>query len=262
MKDLQNTEPEYPVIINKVGITNIPYPIMVLKKNGTHLNTISTVSMYVSLMPGQRGTHMSRFIELLEKYKLDINSSGLENLSNDMIKELVSEYAEVQFDFPYFITKKSPVMHIEAPFSFNAGFLWINDCESITHKIRVDVGVTSLCPCSKEISKYGAHNQRAYVKLVVEPKHGQFIWFEDLAQIIENSASSPIYPILKRPDEKFVTEYAYTHPMFMEDMVRKVYFLTMEKYKGRIKYIYVKAESEESIHQHLAMAQIEEKLYV
>ena len=184
----------------------------------------------------------------------------LKDMCANMIDYLATEYAEVKMDFPYFITKTSPVSCQTSLFSLSAGFLWINNCDELTHKIKVRVGVTSLCPCSKEISKYGAHNQRAYVTLVLQPIGEEFIWFEDLIQIIENSASSPIYPLLKRPDEKFVTEYAYNHPMFMEDIVREVYHSVITKYKGKIKYIFIEAESEESIHQHLALSRIEKVL--
>jgi len=260
LKDVQSEEPEYPVIIDRVGIKNVKYPIRVLQKDNTHLNTVGNMSMFVSLLPGQRGTHMSRFIELLEKYKHDICGTALERMCNEMIDKLVTEYAQVKVSFPFFVRKQAPVTQKASLFDLTAGFSWKNDCDKLAHNLMVKAGVTSLCPCSKEMSKYGAHNQRAYVTIIVEPKHNEFIWFEDLVSIIDRCGSSPIYPLLKREDEKYVTEHAYDNPMFMEDVVRKVFHVIMEEYKDRIKYIKIIAESEESIHQHLAYAEIERRL--
>lgn len=259
MKDVQNEKPKYAVAINKVGISGIKYPINVLKKDTSHLHTISTMSTYVRLMPESRGTHMSRFIELIEKYKYDINGISIEKMVEEMITKLETDFAQVEIEFPYFIEKKSPVSKKSSLFPFTAGFLWINNGGKLTHKLKIKVVVTSLCPCSKEISKYGAHNQRAYITLVVKPKHGEFIWFEDLVHLVESCASSEIYPLLKRPDEKYVTEHAYDNPKFMEDVVREVEHKVRQAYNN-INYIYIKAESEESIHQHLAVAVIEEEL--
>jgi len=257
MKDIQSEEPRYPVIINKVGIKGIQYPIRVLTKDSRHLDTIATIATSVSLMPGQRGTHMSRFIEIIEKYKHNVDGIAIDKMCKEISEKLVTEYSEIDIEFPYFVSKKAPVSNKQSLYFLIAGFLWTLDADVLTHRLKVRASVTSLCPCSKEISKYGAHNQRAYITLVLQPKEGVFIWFEDMLDIIEMCSSSPIYPLLKRKDEKFVTERAYENPMFMEDVVRSVFHKSSEFYYNKVSYIKVSAESEESIHQHLAFAEIE-----
>ena len=260
MKDVQNTKPFYPSPIDRVGIKDLKYPIRILRKDNTQMHTIADVYMCVSLPPDKKGTHMSRFVELFEKYKQDIDRHNIEKMLEEMIKRFEANHAYVQMTFPYFIPKRAPVSRKSSIMETNCGFTWSITKDEMKHEILVKVPVTTLCPCSKEISKYGAHNQRAYVSVSIQPKGDEWIWFEDLIDIIESCASAPLYPLLKRKDEKFVTEQAYENPRFVEDLIREILVKIKENFDKKVLNVKIQVESDESIHTHKAFAMLKEEI--
>lgn len=252
--DIQNQKDHRNIEINKVGVKSIRYPITVLdKKNGTQ-HTIGTMNMYVNLPHHFKGTHMSRFIEILNRYRQGINIKNISHIMNEIKKSLRAESAHMEIEFPYFIEKEAPVTKAKSLMEYMCKF-WgsHNDTEDLI--VGVEVPVTTLCPCSREISKKGAHNQRSIVTVKIRFK--KFFWIEDLIKIVEDSASSEVYAILKRPDEKYVTEKAYSNPMFVEDVVRNV-AEKLEK-DPNITWFSVESENMESIHNHNAYAFVEKR---
>jgi len=257
MKDVQNDKSIYPISIEQVGIKEIKYPIRIQRKDTTYQPSIANIKLSVVLPQEARGTHMSRFIEIIEKHKADINGSKVKEIAKEITKTFKSNQAVIELTFPYFIEKRAPVSRISSIMQTSCGYRVIINNKDIKTILIVKVPVTTLCPCSKEISDRGAHNQRAYVTLDVWEK--DFVWFEDLIDLIEQCASAPIYPLLKRKDEKFVTEQAYDNPRFVEDLVREIFVKIKEKYKSKIPKVRIEVESEESIHQHKAFAVIEKE---
>lgn len=255
MKDVQKEKSSIPLSIEKVGIKEISYPIRVLKKDNSIQHTIAKLNLAVELPANIRGTHMSRFIELIEKHKQDINGQSINQIIKDIAKVFDAKKGYIEITFPFFIEKRAPVSRRSSIMQTICGYKNNIDNNKIETSLIVKVTVTTLCPCSKEISKYGAHNQKAFINLEIGEK--EFIWFEDIIDTVEQCASAPIYPLLKREDEKFVTEQAYDNPRFVEDLVREVYKKLLEKYKDRITRIKIEVESDESIHQHKAYAIIE-----
>ena len=260
MRDIQSEEPEIFVPIERVGIKNLYYPIKVLTKKKTFQDSIAEIRMSVYLPENNRGTHMSRFLELIEKYKNDVSKLSLNKCLYELKDKFNTDNCYIELTFPYFIEKKSPVKKIKSIMKIKCGLSSEIKNNELLQTVHISVPVTTLCPCSKEISKYGAHNQRAYVHTVIETDD-EFIWFEDVVQIIEESASAPIYPILKREDEKFVIEQAYENPRFVEDLVRLVYVKIRDKYKHQIRRLKIRVESDESIHQHMAFAEMRKNFH-
>lgn len=252
MQDIQKQKPKIPLKLSKVGVKGLLYPVRVLKKDGSYETTLAEISMAVCVPENQRGTHMSRLVELLEKNRHDINHLTLSKLLKEMQEVLGVNESYIEITFPYYLYKKAPKTGKESLMTYICGFKmnrWLNEEVST---LVVEVPVSTVCPCSKAISDRGAHNQRAYVTVEVEPL--EFIWFEDLIEVIESSGSSPVYALLKREDEKFVTEHAYDNPKFVEDVAREVYDKIFKRFK--VGNIIVKVESEESIHNHLAFAEV------
>jgi GTP cyclohydrolase I len=251
-KDIQNEFDERKVPINKVGIKDVKYPIIVEDKINKTQNTIADLNIYVNLPHQHRGTHMSRFIEVLNEFHKDNLINKLPEFLIEIKKRLKSESAFIEIKFPYFIDKIAPVSNIKSIMSYDCFFnaSYQNSYELI---IGIKVPITTLCPCSKEISDYGAHNQRSIV--TVEFSYNEFIWMEEIIEIVENQASCEIYSLLKRPDEKYVTEKAYDNPKFVEDIVRDVTLKLKED--KRIKWFRVQSENFESIHNHSAYACVE-----
>ena len=258
MKDVQQDKPEFSISIERVGVKDIKYPVRILKKSNDYQHSVATICMSVYLDKDSRGTHMSRFIETIEKYKSNINGPTLKDILKDSIKIFETTRAFIDISFPYFIEKRAPVSHQSSIMETTCGYKNEIIDGKITTSLVVKVPVTTLCPCSKEISDYGAHNQRAIVTLIAQEK--EFVWFEDLIDLIERSSSAPIYPLLKRKDEKFVTEQAYNNPRFVEDLVREIYNKINEKYKSKLSNIKIIVESDESIHTHKAFAIIEKEI--
>jgi len=252
MKDVQSQRPDQEIKINMVGIKSLKYPIRILDRTNKYQDTVATVSMFVDLPEKYRGTHMSRFVEILNKYRGEIAYKELKPVLMEMKEVFSASCAHLSMRFPYFILKRAPVSGEESLLEYTGFFeAWYSD--SYKFVLGASVPVTLVCPCSKEISDRGAHNQRAIITIKVEYK--EFVWLEELIEIAEQSASSPVYSLLKRPDEKFVTEKAYDNPKFVEDVVRDIARRLLDD--SRITYFKVEAESSESIHNHNAYAMIE-----
>lgn len=255
MKDIQNQEDFRNVPINKVGVKDVKYPITVLDKKNKAQNTIGNINMYVNLPHNFRGTHMSRFIEILNKYHNRLHIDTMSDILHEMGNRLEAEEAHMEMTFPYFIEKEAPVSKMKSLMEYECTYAGILKKNKEGFKIKVKVPVTSVCPCSKEISDYGAHNQRSHVTIEVKMK--DFVWFEDLIEIAENAASSPVYSILKRVDEKYVTERGYDNPMFVEDIVRNI-AVELNKLDS-IDWYHIESENFESIHNHSAYACIDSR---
>jgi len=254
LKDIQNLSDHRNIPIDKVGVKNINYPIIVLDKTKKHQHTIASINMYVNLPHQFKGTHMSRFIEIINKYRTEIGISNFHEILEEMLEKLDAESAHLEVTFPYFIEKEAPVTHSKGLMEYQCMFSGNKQKnKELDFIITIKAPVTSLCPCSKEISEFGAHNQRSIV--TIQFKFNKFVWIEDIVEIIEKCCSSPVYSILKRPDEKYVTEKAYNNPMFVEDMVREL-AERLQEHKD-ITWFVVEAENFESIHNHSAYALIE-----
>ncbi|MEA2101965.1 MAG: GTP cyclohydrolase FolE2 [Thermodesulfobacteriota bacterium] len=252
MKDIQRQRPENPMYIQKVGVKGISYPIVVSDRVNARQHTVASINLYVDLPIDSRGTHMSRFIEILNEYRKDIHIKMFEQILEHIRTTLEATNAYMEITFPYFIKKTAPVSGLAGLMEYTCSLIG-SVGEKRDFRVEVNVPIQTLCPCSKEISAFGAHNQRSRVSLVVQ--YEKFFWIEDLISIIESCGSSPVYPVLKRPDEKYVTEYAYEHPMFVEDVVRQIASLLNQKFA--FPWYRVEAENYESIHNHNAYACIE-----
>lgn len=253
IEDVQSSPDLRSLDIDKVGIKSIKHPVLVKDKTGGAQHTIATFNMYVYLPHNFKGTHMSRFVEILNMNEREISVESFENILREMIKRLESKSCDVEMTFPYFINKTAPVSGVQSLLDYEVSFIGKIVDGKFKNTIKVVVPVTSLCPCSKKISDYGAHNQRSHVTVTAEIN--KFIWVEELIELIEKQASSELYGLLKRPDEKYVTEKAYDNPKFVEDMVRDV--AAQLKLEKRINHFVVESENFESIHNHSAYALIE-----
>ena len=253
MPDVQNTPDARRIAIDKVGIKAVRHPVKVLDKSGGVQHTIALFNMYVHLPHHFKGTHMSRFLEILNGYEREISVASFEHMLRQMVERLEARSGHVEMNFPYFINKKAPVSGVESLLDYDVTFIGEIRDGHYLQTMKVAVPVTSLCPCSKQISRYGAHNQRSHVTLTV--RANSFIWIEDVVRVAEDNASSQLYGLLKRPDEKYVTERAYDNPKFVEDMVRDV--AAALDADRRIDSYVVESENFESIHNHSAYALIE-----
>ncbi len=250
--DVQNSVDSRRIAIDKVGIKNIRHPVRVKDRSQGEQHTIAVFNMYVELPHNFKGTHMSRFVEILNNYETEISVESFQDMLTEMAARLEADAGHIEMTFPYFVMKTAPVSGVRSLMDYDVTFLGeIRDGQSVT-TIRVVVPVTSLCPCSKEISDRGAHNQRSHVTVAV--RTNEFVWVEDLIDLVEKQASCELYGLLKRPDEKYVTERAYDNPRFVEDMVREVAgALNADK---RVDAYTVESENFESIHNHSAYALI------
>ncbi len=255
MVDVQNMPDDREIEIDKVGVKNVKYPIIVLDKMNKTQHTIATIDMYVNLPHHYKGTHMSRFVEILHENKNMINMKNFPDILKELKTRLEAESAYMILRFPYFIKKEAPVSKTQSYMEYECGFWGSMNSHDIMQEfvVSVSVPINTLCPCSKEISQYGAHNQRGVVKINVKAK--RLFWIEDMINTIEKCASSDIYSILKREDEKFITEKAYENPKFVEDVVRDIAD-TFSK-DTNIEWFAVEAENFESIHNHSAYAYLE-----
>ena len=256
MIDIQNSEDNREVPLRKVGVRNVEYPVSVLDKKHKIQNTTATVDLFVNLPHHFKGTHMSRFIEVFHKYREDISINHFMEMLEEIRTKLEAEESFGKISFPYYIEKEAPVTRSKGIIRYMCTYEAEVSEGGKKFYLEVKVPVTTLCPCSKAISEYGAHNQRGTVTVKILYK--DFFWLEDLIEVIENSASSPLYSVLKRQDEKFVTEHAYDNPRFVEDVVREVY-IALKNFEGGGKFTWfsVEAENEESIHAHNAYAYTE-----
>ncbi len=257
LRDLQNESDHRNLEVNKVGVKGLSYPIVVQDRANRTQHTVASIQMSVLLPHSFRGTHMSRFIEILNHYRGYISADNLQEILTEMRRRLNADIAHMELEFPYFIEKRAPLSKAKGLQKYLCRFIASEgpDPEDSDFILAVDVPVTTLCPCSKEISEAGAHNQRSVVSIQVRYK--KFIWIEDLITMAEESASSGLYPLLKRRDEKYVTEQAYQNPRFVEDVVREV-AQSLEKTEA-VTWYRVEAENFESIHNHNAYALIENR---
>lgn len=259
MKDVQNAPDNRGIPVQKVGIKNLSYPITVRDRYRKSQFTTATVNMFVDLPHRFKGTHMSRFVAILNRYHGMISPLKLRHLLETMVKRFDCEMAHMEIRFPYFVRKEAPVSRAASMMKYDCAFLAAMDCRK---KGRFDlvleaaVPVMTLCPCSREISRYGAHNQRSTVTIRV--RSNQLVWLEELIELAESCASSPLFSMLKREDEKQVTETAYDNPRFAEDIVRAV--AERLKSDNRVTWFQVESENMESIHNHNAYAMVESKV--
>ncbi|MDH5472729.1 MAG: GTP cyclohydrolase FolE2 [Gammaproteobacteria bacterium] len=250
--DVQNTKDRRHIAINKVGIKDIRHPIQVKDRSGLVQHTVANFNMYVDLPHHFKGTHMSRFVEILNSHEREITVESFREMMSEMTRLLDAECGHIEMQFPYFVNKKAPVTGVESLLDYEVTFIGVRKNNENCVAIKVVVPVTSLCPCSKKISDYGAHNQRSHV--TVNVRTNGFVWIEDIIDIVEKEASCELYGLLKRPDEKAVTERAYNNPKFVEDMVRDVAARLNED--ERITAYTLESENFESIHNHSAYAMI------
>ncbi|HMQ69767.1 MAG TPA: GTP cyclohydrolase FolE2 [Ignavibacteria bacterium] len=253
LPDTQNQKDIREIPIDKVGVKNLKYPIAVKDKSINLQHTIATIAMTVDLPMEFKGTHMSRFVEIIQCKDREIHVDSIDNILVEMQKRLKANASHIEIEFPYFMEKKAPATGKPSLLDYVAKFHAVRNGDKKDFILTVKVPVTTLCPCSKNISKYGAHNQRGEVTVSV--RFQDTVWIEDLISIVESSASSELYSLLKREDEKSVTERAYENPVFVEDLVRNV--VMKLKKNGNITWYNVEAENFESIHNHNAYAQIE-----
>ena len=251
--DVQNSADTRQIAINKVGIKSIRHPVKVQDKTGGVQHTIAVFNMYVSLPHNFKGTHMSRFVEILNGHEREISVENFPAMLSSMVERLEAESGHVEMNFPYFVNKAAPVSGVQSLMDYDVTFIGDICSGQVVSTVKVVVPVTSLCPCSKKISDYGAHNQRSHV--TVTARLDEHMWLEEIISLVEAEASCELFGLLKRPDEKYVTERAYDNPKFVEDMVRDVAArLNAEK---RISAYVVESENFESIHNHSAYALIE-----
>jgi GTP cyclohydrolase I len=253
MQDKQNERDHRELRIDKVGVRGLRFPIQIRDKARILQNTIATIGMYVDLPKEFKGTHMSRFIEVLNAHGNVVHVENITDILHSMQKKLHAATAHLEMEFPFFLSKKAPVSRMEGLMDYTARFDATAIGREIDFVLTVIVGVTTLCPCSKAISQYGAHNQRGNVTVQVRSRRA--LWIEDLIAIVEGAASSELYSLLKRQDEKAVTERAYENPVFVEDLVRNV-ALKLNAHP-EVTWYKVEAENYESIHNHNAYACIE-----
>ena len=251
--DVQNSADTRQIAINKVGIKAIRHPIKVQDKSTGIQHTIAMFNMYVGLPHNFKGTHMSRFVEILNSHEREISVENFPVMLREMVIKLEAETGHIEMNFPYFINKTAPISGVQSLMDYDVTFIGDISHGEISTSVKVVVPVTSLCPCSKKISEYGAHNQRSHV--TVTAQMNDFMWIDEIVQLVEQEASCELYGLLKRPDEKYVTERAYDNPKFVEDMVRDV--AARLNAESRIDAYIVESENFESIHNHSAYALIE-----
>ncbi len=253
LKDTQNEPDDRRIAIDRVGVRALKFPLRIRDRDQSHQHTIATVSLAVDLPHHYKGTHMSRFVEVLHAHGRELTVGSIAAMPKELLDRLDARKAHVEMRFPYFRAKQAPVSKAEGLVDYGVVFQVDAEGDDVDFVVTVEVPVTTLCPCSKAISARGAHNQRGTVTLSV--RFRKPIWIEDLIELVEVSASSELFSILKRPDEKHVTEVAYDNPVFVEDLVRNI-AQRAEKHRD-IRWYRVEAENYESIHNHNAWAMIE-----
>jgi GTP cyclohydrolase IB len=253
LADCQSQADSRQIGIDKVGVRGLLHPIEVRDKRHDKQDTVARFSLLVDLPKDFKGTHMSRFVEVLNAHGRLVHVENLPKMLLALQQKLQAQVAHIEVEFPYFMEKEAPVTKAKGLVDYQVKFDAAAHGKEVTFTVTVTVPVTTLCPCSKAISAYGAHNQRGYVTLSLRSIRP--IWIEDMITLVEESASSEIYSLLKRPDEKAVTERAYDNPVFVEDLVRNV----AQRCNGHanITWYRVEAENMESIHNHSAYALIE-----
>ena len=250
--DVQGSKDARQISIDKVGIKNIRHPVVLRGRDGNKQHTVANFNMYVNLPHNFKGTHMSRFVEILHQHEYAISVQSFKTMIKEMTDLLTAKSGHIEMSFPYFINKSAPVSGVQSLMDYQVTFIGEVDNGTPTVIVKIVVPVTSLCPCSKDISERGAHNQRSHVTISVNTR--KFIWIEELIEMVEAVASCELYSLLKRPDEKYVTEKAYDNPKFVEDLVRDVAIKLNEK--DSIGSYVIESENFESIHNHSAYAML------
>jgi GTP cyclohydrolase I len=257
LEDVQASPDKRGFALEDVGITGLRYPVVIADRSGSSQATIADVTMSVDLSADVKGTHLSRFVEVLDEHASEISMTSLPTLVNELRRRLVAKQASIELSFPYFGRRSAPVTGREGFIDYAVVLRACASDERSEQRITVRVPVTSVCPCSKAISDYGAHNQRGFITIRVtssgDPATEQ-ISIDELIAIAESSGSSPVYPVLKRPDERYVTMSAYDAPVFVEDMVRNAAAVLQQD--RRVDGFMVEAVNDESIHNHGAFARL------
>ncbi len=251
MPDMQSKRDQRNIPIDKVGVRNVKYPIYVRERDNGMQETVGVFTLTVDLPREYKGTHMSRFVEVLGEHNHDLSAETIPTILLRLRERLDAEISHLEVRFTFFREKAAPVTGKTGMMGYDCGFIATGGAQE-DFQLYLTVPVTTLCPCSREISSYGAHNQRGYVTVHVRPNG--LLWLEEVIDTIEAAASAPLYPLLKRPDEKFVTEQAYDNPRFVEDMVREV-ALAFDK-NPLIRSYEIEVENHESIHDHNAYAYV------
>jgi GTP cyclohydrolase I len=253
LKDVAKLPDARGITIQQVGVSDVYLPVRIRRKEGGHDSVVARVALAADLCHRFRGTHMSRFIDILHKWReRPISHVEVGEILAETRKRLFADEAHLELSFKYFITKTAPASGVQSLMDYDTRFCGRQDAEHDRFVLTVDVPVTALCPCSKEISRYGAHNQRAVVRVAAESRGDEILWIEDLAALVESQGSCQLYALLKREDEKFVTEYAYEHAKFVEDILRDV--VTLLRDDPRVAGFSVRVDSHESIHNHSVYA--------
>lgn len=259
MDDVQNYVDGRGISLDRVGVTDLRYPIVVFDRDNEKQQTVAHLTMSVNLPHHFKGTHMSRFIKVLNEHRGEVTMRTLPAMLSELKRRLAAESARIEVNFPYFVERTAPVSGAKALMDYRCSFVGELNGGSEEFILGVQVPVTSLCPCSKKISDYGAHNQRGIITIELrsvgdENGKPELVWIEELIAIAERSASAPVYPLLKRTDERHVTMLAYDNPVFVEDMVRN----TAEQLQSdtRVAWFRVHALTHESIHNHSAFASL------
>ena len=256
LPDIQKTPDERGLEIDQVGVCDLSYPIWVKDRQNDVQQTSATLSMSVGLPHDFKGTHMSRFLQVLTEHEGEFTMNTLPEILHELKERLDAKTAHLEVSFPYYLTKTSPVSGLKAKTRYECTFIGESNGKKDDFLLKAEIPVATLCPCSKEISDYGAHNQRGNVTVTVRTnrkgEEWDFLWIEELVEIAEESASAPLYPLLKREDERYVTMQAYDNPVFVEDLVRNVALKL--KADERVAWFEVKAVNQESIHNHNAFA--------
>lgn len=259
LDDVQSQVDDRGLALDEVGVTGLRHPISVWDRERSKQDTIAEVSMSVALPAHLRGTHLSRFVEILGEHAGELTQATLPGVLAEVRRRLDSPAAGIRLAFPYFLPRRAPVSGATALMDYACAFSARSQGEVVDFGLSVRVPVTSVCPCSKAISDYGAHNQRGHLTIDVTPRRGEddqfaLVWIEDLIAVAEASASSPVYPLLKRTDERHVTMAGYDHPVFVEDMTRNA--AAQLRGDARIERFTVEAVNQESIHNHAAYARL------
>lgn len=256
LPDVQKQEPEHKIAIQKVGISQLMLPVFISQKVGGHQYTTAKIDCYVSLAADLKGTNMSRIPRTIHEFLgVPLTGMTISNMCEEIKNNAEAKDCELSFCFPYFVKKYAPVSNESGLVHYNVMFKGIKNSKDFKFILGVEAMTTNLCPCSKEISDSGAHNQRCHIKLECEQTDKSWIWLEDLIEISETSTSCPIYSVLKREDEKYVTEVAYQNPMFVEDVARSCYDKLINT--NGISSFKIDVTAKESIHMHDARAIIE-----
>lgn len=253
IEDVQGRADSRRIAIDKVGIKGIRHPVRVRDRSQGEQHTVAMFNMYVNLPHDFKGTHMSRFVEILNNHEYEITVESFRDMLVEIAERLEADSGHIEMSFPYFLSKAAPISGVVSLMDYQVSFIGQISQGKVAMRVKVEVPVTSLCPCSKQISDYGAHNQRSHVTVTV--RTDEFVWIEEIIDLVESQASCELYGLLKRPDEKYVTERAYDNPKFVEDMVRDVAAKLNED--ERILGYVVESENFESIHNHSAYALIE-----